>query len=404
MLRDTVNLSTYTNRTFEYYKKIYMENKKKIIGYISEKNPFTDRKAWSGTIFKIREGIENAGYEVRWICSRPNGVLKFLCRGIAKLMYRHIKINYNRAYCRLSASSINKKLYEGCDYLFVPCNACLLPYLPKDIPIIFYTDTTHKLMVGYYWKKKLPLRTINHGEACEQAGISRATLNLRSSNWAAESVVKDYGYDPQKSYVIEFGANIDESDLLSNTLKYAEGETINILFSGVEWERKGGDIAVETVRLLNERGIKSQLVIAGIKKLPQQYVGLPYINYVGFLNKNNPEEYKRYVQLWRDATIFLLPTQAECSAIVYCEASAYGVPIFTYNTGGTSNYVIDGINGYKLSPSDGAAEFADRIERNLNKSSLQAMHEGGIRLYKKKLSWPAWSNRFREIMKENGMI
>ena len=380
-----------------------MENKKKVIGYVSEKNPFTDRKAWSGSIFKIREGIENAGYEVKWICSQPSSLKKFLCRSIVKMLYRHIKITYNRHYCRLSACSVNKEDYEGCDYLFVACNSCLLPYLPENIPIILYTDATCHLLMGYYWKKNLPLKTIRHSEACERAGILRATLNLRSSHWAANSVINDYGYDPKKTYVIEFGANIDDHDLVPNQLNYVEGECVNILFSGVEWERKGGDIAVETVRLLNEQGIRARLVIVGIRELPRQYERLPYIDYVGFLNKNDSEQYRRYVRLWQEAHLFLLPTQAECAGIVYCEASAYGVPIFTYDTGGTGDYVIDGVNGYKLPAGAAAADFAACIKRNLNAASLQALHDGGLRLYKEKLSWPAWSRRFREIMEENGM-
>lgn len=379
-----------------------MEKRKKVIGYVSEKNPFTDRKAWSGTIFKIREGIENAGYEVKWICSYP-GMVKFLYRCIAYLKFKHIKLNYYRPYCRLCARSIRKKDYKGCDYLFVPSTAGLLAYLPDNIPTIFYTDTTHRLMAGYYWKKKLSYKTIEHGEECERAGLLRATLNLRSSRWAADSVINDYGYDPKRTYVIEFGANIDDSDLVPNTLKYTKGEYVNILFSGVEWKRKGGDIAVETVRLLNEQGIKVRLTIAGIRELPQQYVGLPYIDYVGFLNKNDPEQYRHYVRLWQEANLFLLPTQAECSAIVYCEASAYGVPIFTYDTGGTGDYVIDGVNGYKLPPGASAADFAACIQRNLHAESLQTLHEGGLRLYKEKLSWQAWSRRFKEIMEENGM-
>lgn len=380
-----------------------IENRKKVIGYVCEKNPFTDRKAWSGTNFKIREGIENAGYEVKWINSHPNGVLKLLCRGYSRLRYKNLKINYSQLYCKLSARSINQKLFSGCDYLFVPCVAGLIFYLPKDIPVIFYTDTTHRLMVGYYWKKKLTHRTIEHGERCEREGIHRASINLRSSCWAAESVVRDYGYDPKRSYVIEFGANIDDHDLISNTVVYKEGDPVNILFSGVEWRRKGGDVAVEAVRLLNEQGVKARLIIAGIRELPQRYVGLSYIDYVGFLNKNNPEQYHRYVQLWREATLFLLPTQAECSAIVYCEASAYGVPIFTYDTGGTGDYVIDGVNGYKLPLSATAADFAACIRHNLNTASLQALHDGGLRLYKEKLSWPAWSRRFKEIMDVSGL-
>lgn len=45
---------------------IKVMNKKKVIGYICQSNPFVDKKAWSGSIYKIRIGIENAGFEVKW--------------------------------------------------------------------------------------------------------------------------------------------------------------------------------------------------------------------------------------------------------------------------------------------------------------------------------------------------
>ena len=35
----------------------------KIIGYVSAEDPFRDKKAWSGTKYKIREALQNAGYE-----------------------------------------------------------------------------------------------------------------------------------------------------------------------------------------------------------------------------------------------------------------------------------------------------------------------------------------------------
>ena len=38
-----------------------------IIGYVSPTNPFTDRKAWSGLTYKVRESIERAGYDIIWI-------------------------------------------------------------------------------------------------------------------------------------------------------------------------------------------------------------------------------------------------------------------------------------------------------------------------------------------------
>lgn len=36
----------------------------KTIGYVTAADPFHDRKAWSGTIYKVREAIENAGFNV----------------------------------------------------------------------------------------------------------------------------------------------------------------------------------------------------------------------------------------------------------------------------------------------------------------------------------------------------
>lgn len=44
---------------------------------------------------------------------------------------------------------------------------------------------------------------------------------------------------------------------------------LRILFSGVDWERKGGEIAVDTVMQLNAAGIRATLYVAGIKDLPQ---------------------------------------------------------------------------------------------------------------------------------------
>lgn len=65
----------------------------KTIGYVTAADPFHDRKAWSGTIYKVREAIENAGFNVFWIPVRlsflHNLYVKIsafrygpLCRGI----------------------------------------------------------------------------------------------------------------------------------------------------------------------------------------------------------------------------------------------------------------------------------------------------------------------------------
>lgn len=369
----------------------------KTIGYISMQNPFTDRKAWSGTIFKIREGIENAGFKVIWIPYKISKIKLLILKILIKIFCGKDAITiHNKFYYKLCAKSIDLNKINECDFLFFPGGAQLSIFFKTNKPIIYYTDATFKQMINYYWHNQSKW-ILYQGNLLEEQAIKNSYINIRSSKWAADSVIMDYNGNPKRNYILEFGANIDDKDI--NPCKpYKNNETLNILFSGVDWKRKGGDIAVKTVQLLNQKGIKANLFITGISKLPSQYHNLPYIKNIGFLNKNLPEQYQQYIKIISDSHIFLFPTKAECSAIVLCEASAFGLPIFTYNTGGLANYVLDGINGYKLPLQATEIDFANTIITCIKNNQLEKMHYGGIELYHKTFNWKAWANNFKEII------
>lgn len=370
---------------------------KRTIAYISQSDPFTDRLAWSGTNFKLREGIESAGFRVKWIPFTINKYKLILLKVLIKVLFgKRALVDHNRFYFRMCAQSIDLKQLDSCDYLFFPNSGQIGAYLNTDKPIIYFSDATFSLMVDYYWKNQSKW-VVKEGIDNDLKAIKRSIINIRSSKWAADSVVNDYGADPRRTCVIELGANIDDNDI-KPSLPYRKGQTLNMLFSGVDWERKGGDIAVETVRLLNEYGINSKLIIAGIKQLQAKYENTPYIENLGFLNKNNIEQYKQYIRAMSNAHVFLLPTKAECAGIVYCEASAFGLPIFSYDTGGVRNYVRNGVNGYTLPISSGAKDFANAIINCVEHNRLNDLHYGGIDLYKTTLNWNSWGKRFRECI------
>lgn len=374
---------------------------KKIIGYISAQNPFTDRTAWSGTIYKIREAIENSGYEVRWIPYRENGwremLIKIFCRLYTVIAGKKIVLGVHSEHIvKMYAKSIRQDSYfKECDYLFFPGGAQIALYLKTDKPVIYYTDATFHVMENYYCYN-LQEKAKVKGERLEESATQNASINIRSSQWAADSVVRDCHANPKTSYVLEFGPNLDLKDL-KPCLPY-NGGTLNVLFSGVDWERKGGDIAVKTVELLNLHGIKSHLYIAGIRKLPEYCKGLPFITHVGFLNKNISNQYQQYIKLWQTSHILLLPTKAECSAIVFSEAAAFGQPVYTYDTGGIGNYVIENINGHRLSLSATAEEFAQVIENDVRMKRMDELSKGALDMSRERLSWECWARKFSKIV------
>lgn len=162
--------------------------------------------------------------------------------------------------------------------------------------------------------------------------IDNSAVNLLSSQWTASSVINDYHASKDRVFVLPFGANIDDSKIVQAQV-YQSGR-LNVLFTGVDWERKGGQIAVDTVKKLRYNGADVHLYICGIRDLAHEVTELDFVENLGFLNKNKPEEYQKYLDVWSNSHLLLLPTRAECSAIVFNEASAYGVPILSTDTGG----------------------------------------------------------------------
>ena len=374
----------------------------KRIAFISEDNPFTDKVAWSGTLFKLRESIERAGCEVEWL---PVGLSQrqkgWGLRIFRKLFHGCPLWDKNALYFRMLANSIDRKRLKNgrFDFIFFPAFYQMACFLRTDIPSIGHGDATFRGMQDYYWKN-LPPMVARMGNRIEKRGLEACHTVVRASDWAAASAVNDYGIDASKVKVLELGANFDFPEKISYQ-PYVSGGRLNVIFSGVDWQRKGGDVAVWTVALLRERGIDAHLYIMGIRELPDSAKVLDYIEHVGYLNKNNPAEYARYVECFSQGQLFLLPTSAECAGVVFSEASGFGIPSFTYDTGGVPNYVENGVNGYRLPLGAGAQAFADRILEVIDNGSLAALHEGALRKYASNLSWDAWAARFRKIIDDD---
>lgn len=364
------------------------------IGYVSQANPFTDRKAWSGLIYKIRESIENAGFEVEWVrITPPNGLLKII-KAFLKLRYG-FTIHHPWIF-RALAKYTDWKAASDCNMLFFPGGAQIMKYSPIKKPFIYYTDACFNQMVDYYWDNmnKSLVRLANQEE---EWAIKNSILNIRSSEWAKNDAINFYGDNPEKNFVLEFGANLDDKDIHESQI-YRGGQ-LNILFSGVDWERKGGDIAVNAVKILREKHhVDAILMIAGIRELPTYVSELGFVKNFGFLNKNIPEQYDTYIDIIKRSNIFLLPTKAECAGIVFCEASAFGLPIYTYDTGGIGNYVINGQNGYRLNIKSTAEDFAAKIYTSITSGELPTLHDGALSLYTERLNWNSWSERFQTLI------
>jgi glycosyltransferase involved in cell wall biosynthesis len=278
------------------------------------------------------------------------------------------------------------------------CMQNLASIRKTSTPIVYFSDTTFKRMVGYYpFFSNLPKWNIQDGIRLEKIAFEYSSAIILPSHWAVDSVISDYGVSKSKVHVIKFGANIDDKDIFKGERNY--DAHLDILFNGVDWTRKGGPVALEAVEWLNNHGVSSTLHIVGIKKMPEECKKLNHYKYYGFLDKNNPSEYAKLVELLHKCHILLLPTMAECVGIAFVEASANGLPSFTYDTGGISDYVKNGKNGYLLPLGSSGCDFGKKIKECVMRGELPRMAELSKIEYSQRLNWNMWKEKIYMVIR-----
>ena len=374
-----------------------MLDKKIKIGFIGWYSP-EDKKALSGTPHKISELLKAIGGDIRWIKvseSFKYRLYQKIVRQINKVFKSSIDCSHSVIGAQLQSLSIDKNEVNKCDILFAPFCSEALYSLKTDKPIVYLSDATFGIMVDYYFKG-LSKFAIKQGNKVEQKAMDRASEIIVSSQWAANSAINDYHQSPSKVHVVEFGANIDDKDIIERKFSY-DGH-LHLLFLGVDWIRKGGQIAVDACKWLNDQGVSTTLHIVGIKDLDESIKKLPNVDYIGFLNKNIPDQYDKLVEVIRKCHCLLLPTLAECSAIAFCESSANGLPVFSHITGGVGNYVYNGRNGYLLPLGSTGADFGAKIKACLESGELERMSVTAKDVYKEKLNWNVWAEKVEVII------
>jgi glycosyltransferase involved in cell wall biosynthesis len=222
---------------------------------------------------------------------------------------------------------------------------------------------------------------------------------LLTSHWAAESAVRDYGIDPAKVHVPYIGANLLDPPMREQLLPKRLGKTIRLLLVGVDWEIKGGAIALDALRALLAMGYDAELTVVGCRA--PEGVSHQRMRVIPFLNKQVPEERQRFERLWFESDFFIFPTRFEAAGIVLCEAAAHGMPAIAARTGGVPSLVREGINGVTLPHDAGGGAYAEAIAALArDPDRYAALCESSRDEYETRLSWESWGKSVSRAISE----
>jgi len=255
------------------------------------------------------------------------------------------------------------------------------------VPHFVYTDHTHLANLYYpgFDKKELcPCSWI----ALEKSIYRNAALNFTMSSNISSSLVEQYACPPEKVKLVYSGNN--STVTVEESLNDDRYSTMNILFVGVDWERKGGPELLEAFKAVLKIYPQATLTVVGCA--PE--LDVPNCEVVGRVPLAEVSTY------YNKASVFCLPTRREPFGIVFLEAFAHKLPIVATTVGALPDIVSNGENGFLVAPNDIKQLTGRLIELLGNAEKCKAFGEHGYQSVAGKYTWEGTGQRIKEHIAE----
>jgi glycosyltransferase involved in cell wall biosynthesis len=352
-----------------------------------------DIHCWSGLNRFIAQSLIKQGADVYFIDRlkpKQKSPADFISKAYHKILFnKNILLDRTSSNAIHYAKQIKQRIKPDTDIIFSP-GSIVVSMLDTPHKKVFYTDANFQAMIDYYPDfMNIARSSIKSGNDLEKSALQNCDLAIYASEWAAESAAKFYGINRNKIKVVPFGANIEcscnDESKIRQIIKNKPRDRCNLLFCGVDFVRKGGEIALRAAQIIKDRGISVKLDIVGVG----DEIDLPdfAVNH-GFISKSSDEGQKKLDKLFSEAHFFILPTRAECYGLVFCEAASFGLPSVTTRTGGVITIIRDGINGAAFDLSAPPEKYAGYIINLFNDfEEYEKLSISSFNDYKTRLNW-----------------
>ncbi|MBD1837612.1 glycosyltransferase family 4 protein [Coleofasciculus sp. FACHB-64] len=339
------------------------------------------------------------------------GCLKEKHSLLAKLKYRLYKPITKDTYQywaepsagRNYANQISQKLLNTNADIVVSPNINLVAYLECKQHIILWTDSLYSGILNSL-PNGVPCReSIKNLTHMDLLALKKCKLVIFSSERAAQAVIKTYEVNPSKIKVVPSGANIECNrtlDDIKSILISKSSKTCKLLFLGVNWLRKGGDIALEIAKELNKSGLTTELSIAGCQPISNE--PLPkFVRTFGFIDRAKKEGQQVLEQLFMESHFLILPSREDWTPAVIREASSFGLPSISTNVGGIPTILRDNFNGKIFSLDASVADYCSYILQTFkqvyeyDRIAISSFNE-----YQSRLNWSVAGKTVKSLLTE----
>lgn len=175
--------------------------------------------------------------------------------------------------------------------------------------------------------------------ACLRLFFHRCAGLLPWSDWAAQSMIRDYGASPENIHIVPPGIDLDRWFPVPREIS----KRPRLLFVGADFERKGGTLLLDVFR----RHLHDQCELHLVTRYP--IAAEPGVHVYAGLKVGDP----KLRELYQTSDVLVIPTLADCFSMAALEAMACGLPVVISAVGAIPEIVVDGETGMLVAPGRG---------------------------------------------------
>lgn len=359
--------------------------------------------SFSGSSHSIVNAFRAAGHSVRSADVDLYGVRRWLAAAATfapdrrrwSVRYRLGAVPF-RLRTALAARAINS-MGDTADAI-LQVGATFAAHRGTSRPVFLYCDSNIRMAERGAESGQSHAAVLRPAEL--EAVASREALVYRNaagvftiSDRLRRSFVEDFGLAPERVHTVHAGPNFPGP--VPPPAPRPADRPPTVLFVGVRFERKGGDLLLRAFGKVRERLPRARLRIVGPRSLEVRQEG---VECLGFLRKDLPGDWARLIEAYRQADVFCLPTRYEPFGIVFLEAMFFGLPCVGPAAWAVPEMIVDGETGFLVPPEDVDA-LAHRLVQLLENPELACrLGEAGRVRAERYFTWPAVIGRMTAVM------
>lgn len=216
---------------------------------------------------------------------------------------------------------------------------------PKHGPHYMLTDMTipQARRAKHFAVSRLSKKELEEAEQVQVSRLSESRHVFALCQWTADSLVHDCGVAPERVSVVYAGSNLHIPHGLQEPKNMRE-----ILFVGIDWQRKGGPLLLDAFAIVRRTLPDATLTIVGCSPEVRQ----PGVRVEGYLSRSSPAQFERLARCYLRAGCFCLASAFDPFPNALIEAASAGLPSVAISNGSRREVITDQVTGRLVASAD----------------------------------------------------